>query len=221
MRNWLHSIGFFVLLFSSISASAQITQRGGIRKFERQHLQPPANLGEGRTLIMLSPQFLWIDQFRVEVDRRINDRQWLTLAPHYVQRHSEFQSHWGFGLAATYRFFRDFESQFYVGAGLQFTHHILENTARDAHTNSAYFPMYRTNITQYGINFIMGRYFKLAPNIFTDIYIGIGYRLSHKRVNHTADELSVGAPTSFRNRFFYLDYQGFMILLGIRFGIML
>jgi len=223
----LHSIVFIVLLFPSMSGMAQFITRAGEPTFERSHLPPPKDIHEGRTLIMLTPQFVLVDQIRIEIDRRIRDRHWISFAPHYIQNNTEFQTHWGFGLGTMYRWFRYEGSSSYFGAGLQFTHHILENTARDEFTHTDYLWLYRANITQYGINLIIGRYIQLAPNIFSDIYVGIGYRISHVRTQTIEDELSVGTPTSFRNprfsnnRFLAHDYQGLMLVFGVRFGIML
>jgi len=169
-------------------------------------------LQDGKTLVMLTPQYLRVNQFRVEVDRKITTRHWMTFAPHYVQNFQPYQMHSGFGLVATYKFLLG--NTFYIGSGLQFTHHILNNyTKDDLYTDSDLW-IYKTNVTQYGMNAVLGRYYKLYTYLFGDIYGGIGYRFSGVRSSDGFDHPSeVG--------FLGYDYAGWTIVVGMRIGIML
>jgi len=212
-KRFLYNLFLASLLFSNVSGMAQSDFVRG---------QPPAqtstviladNIHDGRTMIMFTPQFLMIDQFRIEIDRRLFDRHWISLAPHYVQKNTEFQTHWGIGLGATYRWFTSPESSTYYGIGFQFTHHNLENSAFDDQSERNLW-LYQTKITQYGANAIVGRYIRFFPHIYGDIYGGIGYRLSQ---TSTSD----GIHHAFKNRFFDLAYEGWMVVLGVRIGIML
>jgi hypothetical protein len=214
MKNQIsYNIFFAVLLFSTTSGMAQLSSERGLPPRQTSVTREADNIHDGKTTIMLSPQFVWIDQIRIEIDRRIKHGHWISFAPHYVQNNIEYQTHWGFGLASTYRWFTGIGSTTYIGAGLQFTHHVLENSGFDVLSKTDMW-LYRTNITQGGINAITGQYFRILPNIYCDIHVGIGYRLSSTK---TSD----GKPHEFRNRYFNLAHQGFVFVFGVRFGIML
>ena len=208
----LHSI---ILVFLCLPSTSGIAQ-----PFSERGLFPPQtsvqvldNIHDGKTMVMLVPQFVLIDQIRIEIDRRIKYRHWISYAPHYVQNNSEFQTHWGAGLGATYKWFIAPESPIYIGGGLQFTHHALENWAFDDLSRSRIW-LYKTDITQYGINAIAGQYIRFFPRVYGDIYVGLGYRFS---TTTTSD----GKPHEFYNGFFNLGYQGVMFVFGLRVGIML
>jgi hypothetical protein len=219
-----YSLFFAFLLFLNFSGKAQ-SRTANFNNSERG--SPPAQtstivndnaIHDGKTMVMFTPQFLMIDQIRIEIDRRIAHRHWLSLAPHYVQNNSHYQTHWGLGTVATYRWFVGRESPVYIGGGLQFTHHLLENSAYDD-LSQADMQLYKTNITQFGINAIIGNYMRFYEHIYGDIYGGVGYRLSQ---NNSTD----GKPHAFRNgpinnRIFDLGYEGWMLVIGIRVGIML
>ena len=190
----LYSILAFLLL-SNVSGMAQI------RLTETIH--------DGKTLIMMTPQYLMVNQLRLEIDRKISDRHWITVAPHYVQDFQQYQTHSGFGLVATYKFLYGKSS--YFGAGAQFTNHTFDNYAKDGELDLW---LYQTKITQYGLNATVGHYFRLASHLFGDIYGGIGYRFS----NTTSSD---GIMHSFDNPFFSINYSGPMIVVGVRVGVML
>jgi hypothetical protein len=185
------------LLFPNVSGMAQIRVR--------------ENIQDGKTLIMLTPQYLRVDQLRIEIDRRIADRHWITLAPHYVQNFQQYQTHSGFGLVATYKFF--FGTSSYLGGGLQFTHHTINNYARDEYINMDEVWLYKTDITQYGINAIVGRYVRLLPHLFGDIYGGFGYRYSETKSSDGINHFGKGLLSP--------NYTGLTLVLGVRIGIML
>jgi len=169
-------------------------------------------LQDGKTLIMLTPQYLGINQLRIEVDRKMAPQHWMTFAPHYVQNLQPYQTHSGFGLVATYKFL--FAGSFYVGGGAQFTHHMLNNYTKDDLYTDADLWLYKTNVTQYGMNAVLGRYIKLYSYLFGDIYGGIGYRFSGAR---SSDELEHPSGVGFLG----YDYVGLTCVVGIRLGIML
>jgi hypothetical protein len=73
---------------------------------------------------------------------------------------------------------------------------------------------YKTNITQYGINAVVGRYIRYSIHIYGDIYAGLGYRMASTKA--TDDK-----PHEFNNTYFNLAQTGMAIVVGIRFGIML
>jgi hypothetical protein len=172
------------------------------------------SIHDGKTLVMLTPQFLMIDQLRIEIDRRIAPRHWVTFSPHYIQNNVDYQTHWGLGLGATYKWFIADDSPVYVGGGLQFTHHVLNNSALDDVSETDIW-LYRTNITQYGVNVITGRYIRFTNNLYGDIYGGFGYRMSSTK---STDDWTT---QEFRNRFFNLAQTGLTVVIGVRVGIML
>lgn len=165
---------------------------------------------DGNTLIMLTPQYLFVDQFRVEIDKKIGGH-YATFAPHYVQNVERYRTHHGFGLMIAYKYF--LKKSLYISAGFQSTAHFFASSAKDDLT-SRDLQLYRSTILQYGPNFTMGSYFRLFPNFFGDLYGGFGYRLiresSDDQLNHTYGDLRLDA-----------EYRGLMIVMGIRFGVML
>jgi hypothetical protein len=209
----LYSLSFALLLIPNISGMAQFFHERGLPPRQTSAINLEDDIHDGRTMVMLTPQFLLVDQIRIEIDRRLLHRHWISFAPHYVQNHTEFQTHWGFGLATTYKWFMGEESPVYIGGGLQFTRHNLENSALDDLTQLTDL-LYSTNIMQYGVNMVFGRYIRLFPHVYGDIYGGLGYRFSQTT---TSD----GVPHAFRNRVFDLGYEGWILVVGIRFGIML
>ena len=222
MRNrFLYSTILACLLLPNVGVWAQSSSENRkIWDYERG--KPPAQtssivmeekIHDGKMLVMMTPQFLLIDQLRIEIDRKIKHRHWISFAPHYVQDHKPFQTHRGLGLGATYKWFVGMESPVYIGGGLQFTRHTLENSGFDDVSKMDMW-LYNTNITQYGINAVAGRYIRFFPHIFGDIYAGVGYRFS---TTNTTD----GKPHEFHNRFFNLAQTGFTIVVGVRFGILL
>ena len=170
------------------------------------------NFRDGKTLIMLTPQYLMIDQLRIEIDKRIAKQHWITFAPHYVQNHQRLKTHSGFGLAATYKFFFK-ESSTYIGAGAQFTHHIFNNHAWDISSESELW-MFQTKITEYGANAIVGHYIRFFPHLYGDFYAGLGYRLSSTT---SSDDIQ----HAFSNDFFTYGQKGFRVIVGFRIGILL
>jgi hypothetical protein len=148
-------------------------------------------------------------------DETIHEAKMMVMVtPHYVQNfRDEYHSHWGFGLAATYKWFVGNESPIYLGAGIQFTRHNLKNSGFDDLLEADKW-LYTTDIAQYGVNLVMGRYFRIFPFLFGDIYGGFGYRYS---ITNTTD----GKPHSFSNNFFDLDRTGLTVVVGIRVGVML
>jgi len=198
MKNrFLYCILAFLML-PNVSATAQV------RLMETVH--------DGKTLVMFTPQYLMINQLRIEIDRRLADRHWIVFAPHYIQNFQQYQRHSGLGLSVMYRFFLE-NSSSYIGFGPQITQHTFNNYAKDNFTQSDLW-LYRTNIAQYGFNAIVGSYFRLHPHLFGDIYGGLGYRFS-KSVS------TDGLDHSFSNGYFSHAHTGLMVMLGIRIGIML
>ncbi|MDR1950662.1 MAG: hypothetical protein LBP96_00350 [Bacteroidales bacterium] len=252
----LYNLILTFLLFWVISATAQPTARERVqaarenarseREKERQENMsgrglPPRQtstivedetIHDGKTLVMLTPQFLYVKQLRIEIDKKIAHRHWLSFSPHYVQYNQEYQTHWGFGTGATYKYFINEESPVYVGGGLQFTHHVFENSGFDDLPQADEW-LYKTNITQYGINAIIGSYIRFTNRIYGDIYAGFGYRMSSTKttddVPHEFSTLIFTMPDSFifgpfRNKSLFSHnhaYQGPVFVFGIRFGIML
>jgi hypothetical protein len=162
---------------------------------------------------MLTPQYLLIDQLRIELDKRISHGRWITLAPHYVQNNRRYQTHSGFGLVAAYKYYFG-DSQWYLSAGAQFTHHSLDNYVKDVEEKLDDFWLYQTKITQYGLNATGGYCFRMQNHLFGDIYGGIGYRFS---TMNSSD----GISRSFSNRFFELNHTGLVVVFGVRFGVVL
>jgi hypothetical protein len=259
MRNWiLYSIFLAFLLLPNISGMAQSAWDRQTNTREREQLfgssgrgLPPAQtstivldetIHDGKYLIMLTPQYLWVNQLRIEIDRKIAHRHWVSFAPHYIQNNQQFQTHWGFGLGATYKWFVDDESPVYIGAGLQFTRHTFENYGVDSILKAPDRPfdkeekimwLYKTNVAQFGVNLIVGRYIRFTNHIYADIYAGFGYRMSSTRstddIPHefttsifTTPDVFILGPLRNQSLFEY-NYanQGLVFVAGVRFGIML
>jgi hypothetical protein len=187
-----------LLLFSNVSGMAQVREKESVR--------------DAGFLVMLTPQYLTIKQLRIEFDQKITGQHWLTLAPHYVQNHQRYQTHSGFGLVATYKFFLG-DSPSYLGGGGQFTYHTFENYAKDAVSQLDMW-LYQTKTTQYGINAVAGYYARILPHILADFYAGVGYRFASTKSTD-------GIKHSFGNSFFDYDKTGLLIVFGVRVGVML
>lgn len=189
-----------------------ITVLGVTTNFVTAQNRIKENLLDGRSFVMLTPQYLAVKQFRVELDRKLIGRHWISFAPHYIQDIQQFQEHQGFGLAATYKYFLK-NTNSYFGGGLQFTHHTHNHYALDQEGNTDMW-MFRSTVTQYGINAVSGHYFRIYPFLFGDIYYGVGYRLANTK---TSD----GLFHDYNNSFFDSNYKGFMLVVGFRIGVML
>ena len=189
---------FAFLLFSAVSGMSQVRLKEGLE--------------DGKTLVMLTPQYLLIDEIRIEFDRKISGRHWVTLAPHYVQDIERYHAHQGFGLVATYKFlFKNYLT--YLGGGAQFTHHIFDNSALDNRSGQDLW-LYKAQTTRFGVNMVAGRYVRFFPYLFGDFYAGVGYRFA----TTTSTD---GIPHSFRNNFFKYEGKGLTIVFGARVGLML
>jgi len=210
-RQILHSIVFVVLIFPSISAMAQLSSPRG--DFLRAASSPheTRNIPNGRTMVMFSPQFLWAGQFRVEIDQRIQHRHWVTFFPHYIRNRTANKSQSGFGFGATYKWFFQELSLTYIGAGLQFARHTIDYTVSGQYGG---FPEGRT--TQFGTNFVIGRYLRFAPNFYGDIYVGIGLRTSSS--GETEHLLRTVIPVM---DVLAVSSEGWVPVVGFRLGMML
>ncbi len=189
--------GFFAFLL--LATTPAIAQR---RLIETRH--------EGKTWVMLTPQYVFIKQFRVEIDKKIAD-QWFTFAPHYVQNIEQYRKHHGFGLVLSYKYF--WKTAFYSSIGIQATQHRYKSWARDPMFHRD-LDMYDSSVLQYGANLTSGVYFRMAPHLFGDIYGGFGYRL----LNETStDDIN----HSYGSGILSSEYKGLTLVIGIRVGIML
>jgi hypothetical protein len=199
MKNHFFAYSLFVfLLFSAVSVTAQVRMKD--------------DLQDGNTLIMMTPQHLYVSQIRIEIDRKINDQQWLTLAPLYIQKFEQYQERQGFGLVATYKYVLKNQAT-YFGGGLQFMSNSFDNYALDDLLDADDW-LYRSKVMQYGVNVLSGYYYRLYPFLYGDIYYGVGYRFSQTTStdgnNHNYNE-GMLSPA----------YKGLTLVFGIRIGVML
>ncbi len=167
---------------------------------------------DAKSLVMLTPQYIFVKQLRLEYDRKIIGRHWVTLAPHYVQDIEPYEKHQGFGLVATYKYVLR-NSSTYFGGGAQITNHTINSSAFDDASHADLW-LLESKVKQYGFNIIAGRYIRLYPSLFGDIYGGFGYRISKTTS-------SDGTINDFGSGFLDFGYSGFMIVIGARLGIML
>jgi hypothetical protein len=169
------------------------------------------SIHDGKSTVMLSPQYLSINQLRIEFDQKITEGHWITLAPHYVQDMQQYKEQNGFGLVATYKYFLR-KTPLYFGVGGQFTQNTYENYAFD-NTSKTKLWMYQSKALQYGPNILSGSYFRVYPYLFIDLYYGLGYRFTKLSSSDGLDH--------FDRSFLGYDYSGVALLFGVRIGVML
>jgi len=159
--------------------------------------------------LSVSPQYVITGGMRLDLDFKVNDKGWLTVAPvmYYLNNSymydPENTSYTGVGAFVNYRYFPSGQG-IYAGAGLNYRFlntdysHYNESTEINAKFNT------------YGFDLTFGYQFRLVEQLFMDLYLGWGFRYSFQ---DTVEE-----EEYWSDAFLDLGYSGFLPVAGLRIG---
>ncbi|GHS88073.1 hypothetical protein FACS1894201_09500 [Bacteroidia bacterium] len=171
------------------------------------------NLFDSKLLVMFSPQHLRANQLRIDFEHKIGKNSFLSFAPAYTR--DPYRDHSGYGLGVMYKFFRK-ESSTYYGVGPSFSMHHFNVYALDD-MYQQYNMVFQSDITNASLQLVTGKYIRLLPHIYLDMYFGVGYRyvFPFKASDNLEHRLE------FQTKFYDSGYEGFLLLLGVKVGVML
>ena len=128
----------------------------------------------------------------------------------------------GGGVKLTLRhFFSDFNRNtgMYFGAGLHYKYSHISYEKKDWISEASSLPLihygletYTKNFNQGGLDFIIGYQMYLLDNIYGDLFVGWGFRLSDFNNDDNEDDY-------WGETIFDVGYTGYTPLLGLRFGV--
>ncbi len=192
--------------FSSLASVAQ----------EKTSDDKLSNKAENVTqFVSISPQYAFIDGFRIEVDKKINQNNWIQIAPIVFVRNSfpyeNVKDLKGLGLHVYHRYFpgEGIEKYpVYISWGSVYHYHAI-NYEEDGLIDKV---SKKTELHKFGFDVIIGLAFLTESNLVLDLYTGMGIRNTWTKSN--SDN-----PLLFNDHLFDYGYSGVVPLLGIRIGI--
>ncbi|MBN2520842.1 MAG: hypothetical protein JXB17_10085 [Bacteroidales bacterium] len=184
---------------------------------------------EPKTLIMGVPQYLIIDGLRIDFDFKRKTNQWLTISPIVYLKNNEknFSKEYnsdnnsiiGGGLGILFKEFllnKPGPKGIYFAYGPLYQYNKINTTGNywidvnlEKHETEG---LYATQIHKAGANCTIGGQFKIAENLFGDIYLGFGVRYSFLIHNN-------GEGSRFNSSWIDHGYSGILLVSGIRIGI--
>lgn len=156
-----------------------------------------------------TPQYVITGGMRVDLDFKLADKVWLTIAPivYYMDDSymydPESTSYTGVGGFLNFRYFPA-DKGMYAGMGLNYRYLDTEYS----YYNDGVVQQATFNTT--GFDIIFGYQFRLVEQLFMDLYLGWGFRYSIQDSNEEDKYWS--------DAFLDLAYSGFLPVAGLRLG---
>ena len=164
---------------------------------------------ETKFAFSLVPQYVITGGMRMDIDRKVSDKCWLTIAPIFYYMENSYMydpestSYAGVGLFTNYRYFPSGKG-IYAGVGLNYRY--LNTDYSDYNEETEKHAKFNT----YGFDFTFGYQFRLVEQLFMDLYLGWGFRYSLQDTEEEEEYWS--------DAFLDLGYSGFLPVAGLRLG---
>ena len=176
-------------------------------------------------LVMGVPQYLITKGLRIDFDLKTQKpKKWVVLSPIlYLNQNSDDylydENIYGGGIEVTFKQFLSKEDNakgVYFAYGPKYVYNSIEKEGEYwVERNNLIYEetgIYTTSIHKLGINCFLGTQFDITENLFTDVYIGFGFRYSFL-------DYSEGEGSSYSSSWIDYGYSGILLVSGIRVGV--
>lgn len=173
-----------------------------------QEINNEVSLKPGQALSFV-PQYMIIGGMRMDYDRQIAPKGWLTLAPAFYYTDNTYMwdpdntSYTGVGAFVNYRYFPSGKG-IYALLGLNYRFLDTEYTKYNDEL------LHKAQFNTFGFDMSIGYQFLLVDQFFLDLYFGWGFRYS---LDNSDED-----PSYWSDAFLDLAYSGFLPVAGIRLG---